>query len=332
MSLRVLALTFGGPETASTYYRIVQYVDILRKGHDIDLVTHRADDFANAPDPRDFDRVVVQKKLLRGGERRAVLGAGRPVIYDLDDAIWQPHRRPHSWWTRWRTNRRLAAMARGASLCLTSNEYLSAGLRRYTARVRILPMALDESIWTPRTVAAGGAIRLGWAGAPANLPYLEALEPELERVLGEFSSARVAVVSGARPNFRRIKFDYLPYEAGREAEMVRTFDIGLLPLPRDSFAAGKSPIKALQYMASGVPTIADAVAGAEEIFAGGGARLVREPADWSTHLRALLVSPGERARVGGEARLRFVANHTRTENARKLAEFLTDPKAIGTVN
>lgn len=326
MSLRVLALTFGGRETASTYYRVAQYVEILRANHGIELVMHRADDFSRAPELRDFDRVFVQKKLLRGSERRAVMAAGRPVLYDIDDAIWHPHGRRHSWFTRWRTDQRLAAIARGASLCLASNEYLAAGLRRFTDRVRILPMALDESIWTPRKAAtAGSAIRLGWAGAPGNLRYLEALEPDLERVLAEFPAARVAVFSGARPNFRRIDFDYLPYESGREADVVRRFDIGLLPLPRDPFASGKSPIKALQYMASGVPAIADAAEGAAEIFAGGGALLAREPGDWSMHLRALLSSAAERAAVGQLARARFVANHTRTENARKLAGFLADP-------
>ena len=325
MSRRVLALTFGGPETASTYYRVAQYVDILRKDHDIEVVMHRADAFGSAPDPRGFDRVLVQKKLLRGSERRAVMGAGRPVLYDLDDAIWYPHGREHAWWTRWRTKRRLAALARGASLCLASNEYLAAGLRPYSAKVRILPMALDESIWTPREATSGGRIRLGWAGAPVNLPYLEAIEPELDQVLREFPDARVAVFSGARPKFKRIDFDFLPYEAGREAEVVRSFDIGLLPLPRGPFAAGKSPIKALQYMASAVPTIADAVAGTEEIFAGGGALLVREPADWSIHLRGLLVSATARECCGADARARFVANHTRSENAQRLAGFLSDP-------
>lgn len=325
MSLRVLALTFGGPETASTYYRVAQYADILRKDHGIELVMHRADAFESAPDPRGFDRVLVQKKLLRGSERRAVLGAGRPVLYDLDDAIWHPHGREHAWWTRWRTNRRLAALARGASLCLASNEYLAAGLRPFSAKVRILPMALDELIWTPREATSGGGIRLGWAGAPVNLPYLEAIEPELDQVLREFPEARVTVFSGGRPKFKRIDFDFLPYEAGREAQVVRSFDIGLLPLPRDPFAAGKSPIKALQYMASGVPTIADAVAGTEEIFAGGGALLVRELGDWSTHLRGLLGSAAQRECLGAAARARFVANHTRSENAQRLAGFLSDP-------
>ena len=128
MSLRVLALTFGGVETASTYYRVAQYVEILRSDHGIELTMHRADDLAKAPDLRAFDRILLQKKLLRAGDRRNVFGAGRPVLYDIDDAIWEPHRREHAWITRWRTNHRLGAIARRANLCLVSNEHLAQGL------------------------------------------------------------------------------------------------------------------------------------------------------------------------------------------------------------
>jgi hypothetical protein len=327
MSLRVLALTFGGPETASTFYRVAQYVESLRRDHDIELVMHRADELATAPDFGEFDRIILQKKLLGSRARRAVFGAGSPVLYDVDDAVWEPHRRKHSWITRWRTNHRLGAIARRASLCLVANEHLAQDLRRHSQTVKVLPMALDESIWTRRISADPHAIRLGWAGAPGNLHYVEALEPMLEPVLKDFPNARVVVFSGARPKFRRIDCEYVPYEAGREAEAVRRFDVGLLPLPRDPFAAGKSPIKALQYMASGVPTVADTVAGTEEIFREGGALLARTPAEWEQHLRTLTESADERAKHGQAARAQFEANHLLTETSRRLAQFLADPVA-----
>src|SRR5262249_6782271 len=118
MSLRVLALTFGGPDTASTYYRVAQYVDIFREEHAMDLTMHRADEIETAPDFRGFDRILLQKKLLGASRRRKIFSAGKPVIFDIDDAIWEPHRRKHSWVTRWRTNQRLGAIARAASRCL----------------------------------------------------------------------------------------------------------------------------------------------------------------------------------------------------------------------
>ena len=327
MSLRVLALTFGGPETASTHYRVAQYVEILRRAHGIELAMHRADQLATAPDLRTFDRILLQKKLLGSHGRRSVFGAGPPVLYDVDDAIWEPHRRKHSWITRWRTNHRLGAIARRAGLCLVSNEHLALGLRRYTPKVAVLPMALDETIWTRRAADEPHTIRLGWSGAPVNLHYLEALEPVLEPVLKEFPNARVVVFSGARPRFRHIDCEYLPFEAGNEPSAVRRFDVGLLPLPRDSFAAGKSPIKALQYMASGVPTIADAVAGTAEIFQDGGALLAQTPQDWAAHLRVLVESGSERARVGDTARVRFEARHALTKTAGEFARYLSEPAA-----
>ena len=327
MSLRVLALTFGGPETASTFYRVVQYTEILRRDYDIELAVHRADQFATAPDFGGFDRIVLQKKLLRAGARRALFGAGRPVLYDIDDAIWEPHGREHAWLTRWRTNHRLGAIARRASLCLVSNDHLAHGLRRHTPKVAVLPMALNESVWSLRSPADPHTIRLGWSGAPGNLHYLEALEPQLETVLKDFPNARVVVFSGARPKFRSIDCEYVPYETGGEAAAVRRFDVGLLPLPRDSFAAGKSPIKALQYMASGVPTIADAVAGTEEIFREGGALLAQSPQDWEKLLRVLVASADERARLGAAARARFETHHALSRTAAQLARRLTDPGA-----
>jgi glycosyltransferase involved in cell wall biosynthesis len=183
-------------------------------------------------------------------------------------------------------------------------------------------------VWTGRTIADPHAIRLGWAGAPGNLHYLEALEPMIEPVLKDFPEARVVVFSGARPKFRRIDCEFVPYEAGREAEAVRRFDVGLLPLPRDPFAVGKSPIKALQYMASGIPTVADAVAGTEEIFREGGALLARTPAEWENHLRTLTASADARAQHGKLARAQFEANHSLSKTAPQLARFLSDPVAV----
>src|SRR4029077_17830739 len=127
--------------------------------------------------------------------------AGPLMVYDVDDAIWDAHLRKHSWLTRWRTNHRLGAIARRASVCLVSNENLGQGLRRDTARVAILPMALDESVWTPRGLSDPHTLRLGWSGAPGNLHYLEALETALEAVLKDFPNARLVVFSGARPKF-----------------------------------------------------------------------------------------------------------------------------------
>ncbi len=324
--MRVLALTFGGPETASTHYRVAQFAPVLAAAHGIELTLLPAREWKGDPDPRGFDAVLLQKTLLSGGRRARLFSRARRVLYDVDDAIWEPHGRPHGLLTRWRTRARLRATVRGAGRVLAANAHLAAGLRarlppREQGRIAVLPMALDPSVWTPRAAAQDDApVFLGWAGAPGNLPYLEALEPVLARLLRDFPRARLRVLCGARPRFRELEFEHEPWSPGAEPAAVRGFDLGLLPLPReDAFAAGKSPIKALQYMASGLPTVADALAGAEEIFATGGALLARGDADWESHLHALLASPAERHALGRAARAAFEARHTLASNAAALA-------------
>lgn len=48
----------------------------------------------------------------------------------------------------------------------------------------------------------------------------------------------------------RLPIDFVPFELQRQIEVPNTFSIGLLPLPDTPFSHGKSPIKALRYMAA----------------------------------------------------------------------------------
>lgn len=320
--MRTLALTFGQATQASSHYRIHQYLAPLRE-HGIALATCAADDFQDWGGLRENDAVIVQKKLLSLGKVRAVRRAAKVLVYDIDDAIWHAHGRRHSWWTRVRTHLRLRAIVRSADLTLAANEVIAEKLRPWARRLEVLPMSLDEKSWTPRTPDAGTAPLIGWSGHPVNLRYLEAIEPALATVLREFPNARLAVFSGERPRFRDLRHDFIPFEAGAEPRVIRGFDIGLLPLDEGAFAAGKSPIKGLQYMASGIPTVLPARGAAMSMFRDSATALfANHDAEWAAALGALLRDPQRRAEMGAAARRDFDARHTLTGNAGVLARLL----------
>src|SRR6202008_3371791 len=56
-----------------------------------------------------------------------------------------------------------------------------------------------------------------------------------------------------------IDIEALAWKEEYETSTIKRFDIGLFPLPEDSWVHGKGGGKALQYMAAGVPTVAQAV-------------------------------------------------------------------------
>ena len=52
----------------------------------------------------------------------------------------------------------------------------------------------------------------------------------------------------------------------REREFLREVDIGLMPLPDNAWTRGKCAYKALQYMAAGIPVVADDVGVSAEVI------------------------------------------------------------------
>ncbi len=308
---KILALTFGDRCQASSGFRVYQFAEPLRTAG-IELDVEPVARFRDWTRARSYDVVLVQKRLLRTGRIRQLRRDARRLVYDVDDAIWEPHGRRHSWFTRWRTRRRLQRIVRLADQCIAANEVLAAHLRAEGGRVAVLPMALDERVWQrppPRPPAA--TVRVGWAGHPVNLRYLEALEPALREVQRQSPEVEFVVFSGAPPGFRELRCRHLPFASGGEREAVLGFDIGLLPLPGGAFSEGKSPIKGLQYLACGIPCVASPLGATCEMFRSGETALFAEDhGGWIEGILKLVRDPVLRQRLGQQGRGEFEARHT----------------------
>lgn len=327
--MKVAALTFGTEECASSYYRIFQLREPL-KSLGVTLTAFEANHFKDWESLSDYDAVILQKRLFSPKIIRSIRKHSKVLIYDTDDAVWEPHGKKHHIWTRWRTEWRLRATVKAADACLVANGYLKDALVRRGGRVQVLPMALDESIWQPQTNTLHGPLRIGWAGAPVNLTYLNQLSPLMLRLQASPTPIEWVVYCGQPPALpAEISVTHIPFQKGTEAQHVQTFAIGLLPLPANDFANGKSPIKALQYMACGVPFVSDRSRGAEELLAGSTAgRLVHGLAEWQDALEQMIRSPELRADMGATGRQVFLSRHSTTATAHQLAESIQRLKNV----
>jgi glycosyltransferase involved in cell wall biosynthesis len=96
----------------------------------------------------------------------------------------------------------------------------------------------------------------------------------------------------------------------------------LLPLPTDAFAAGKSPIKALQYAACGIPCISSPVGATLEIVRPGETGITASTqAEWTSAILRLVDDPDYRHELGCRARLLFMGHHTRTMVQERMLDF-----------
>ena len=98
---------------------------------------------------------------------------------------------------------------------------------------------------------------------------------------------------------------------------LQRFDIGLYPLPMDNqWVLGKSGLKALQYMAVGLPVVATAIGANYRIIENGRSGfLVKTKEEWIAALLTLMNDPQLRKNIGIAARENVEASYSIHANA-----------------
>jgi glycosyltransferase involved in cell wall biosynthesis len=312
--LKLFALTFGGPETPSTHFRIHQYRQAFLE-HGVQIEHALAKEFEDFERLAEYDVVLLQKTLLSRSKIKRIAKHAKVLIYDADDRIWMRAGKPYGLVTRTKLQRRLACTVGSADLCIAANGVIAADQRAAGARrVETLPMSVDTNLWnTEGRQPVAGQLTVGWSGSPGNLVFLEPLVPVMSELLEIYPQLRFSVHCGQRPSFEGLEFTHIPYEPGREPDAVRTFDIGLLPLPDDAFVHGKSPIKALQYYACGAVVVGQDVGATAELLEHDVCALtVNAKRSWKSSLSRLIEDEALRVRLAEAGQDRIQAKHSMT--------------------
>jgi glycosyltransferase involved in cell wall biosynthesis len=71
---------------------------------------------------------------------------------------------------------------------------------------------------------------------------------------------------------------------------VQDLDIGLLPLANEEYSRGKSPIKAIQYLACGVPVVGNVIGATGEILNEKNSIAVSKEDEWIRGLEKLITN------------------------------------------
>ncbi|HEY7509300.1 MAG TPA: glycosyltransferase family 4 protein [Vicinamibacteria bacterium] len=226
----------------------------------------------------------------------------RPVVFDFDDAIYLADTSPANAWAR-----ALKPAGKAAALCglarhvIAGNEVLAGFAAVHARRVTVVPSTVDTDEYQVRARPPNGVPVVGWTGSLTTLPHLLALAPALRRL-----RARVPFelrVIGGHVEVPGLDVRCLPWRPQTEVEDLRPIDVGVMPLPDDDWSRGKCGMKALQYMALGVPAVVSPVGANAVIVSHGVSGLhARTDDEWVDALAELLRDAGLRARLGAAAR------------------------------
>lgn len=244
-----------------------------------------------------YDVVYVQKVALPLFFQRLLRRAARRVAFDFDDAVFSTGDAAR----KARFDRLMAL----AGLVTVENDYTAAYAGRFGGDVFSMTGPIDCGRYAPRAAekAAGEKIVLGWIGSASTTPYLAELAGVLADLRATHPEVALVFVGAARIEALGEACSYVKWGLPAETEALKTFDIGLMPLPDNDWTRGKGGYKVLQYMAAGLPSVASPV-GINSVLVRDGETgfLAATPAEWREKLERLIGDAALRRAMGRAAR------------------------------
>ena len=262
---------------------------------------------------------------------RRIARAGVPIVYDIDDLVHLPHgSRANRFMRMLRGTRKVPELLRLARQVIVCTPYLEAYARRYHDRVTTISSTIDTDAYVPRGVSwATEGVVVGWSGSHSTSPYLHLLDDVL-RVLQHELDVRVTVIGDAGFMAAGLALDARPWRLESEVADLRDIDVGVYPLPHEEWVLGKSGLKALQYMALGIPPVVERIGvNSEIVIDGENGFLASGPEEWGDRLRRLVRDPLLRERMGKETRRTVEERYSVRANAPRYRAILGEAAGAG---
>ncbi len=214
---------------------------------------------------KDFDVVIIQRKLLTAPDLLFVKHYAKKTIFDFDDAIMYRSSRHKNQHSRGRM-RKFRNMMKSVDAVFAGNSYLANKAEKFISsdRIHIFPTVVDLDEYGIKNYGDkhGGKnsdFIVGWIWTFTNLHYLKSIGPAFEEFANRYKNVKLKIVCDKffdLDGIEVVKKGWRPEDV--EADLM-SFDVGVMPLADDIWTKGKCGFKVVQYLATGVPAVATPV-------------------------------------------------------------------------
>jgi glycosyltransferase involved in cell wall biosynthesis len=245
---------------------------------------------------------------------------GVKTVFEMDDDLFHvlPDN-PQAWrvYNRPDVQSTMRACIESADLVTVSTGHLAKEVAREChvdpSKVEVIPNCVAPSMLAlerPRRER----VTVGWAGSSSHTPDLKAVASPLRRFLNEHKQVDFHLIGqdfrkmfGNGPNLRYTGWSKSIPDYWSKID----FDIGIAPLAHSIFNMSKSALKALEYGALGIPTIAsDEAPYREAIIDGVTGFIVHRPDQWRKRLVQLVNDRAMREEMGAAAKAHVTKHYS----------------------
>ncbi len=230
----------------------------------------------------------------------------KKIIYDIDDLVFlAPASKANKFIARFKGKSKPPFLMKKALHVITCTPYLSSYAKQYNSNITDISSTINTDTYIPRVdYEKNNTIVLGWSGSHSTVQYLYLLKEVLLEI-NKIQPFKLLVIGSKDFEIKGLDIECLNWNLETEVKDLQKIDIGLYPLPDEEWVMGKSGLKALQYMALGIPTIATAIGAnfrvIEDSVSG---YLVKSPNEWKEKILVLISNANQRKLIGIKGRAR----------------------------
>jgi glycosyltransferase involved in cell wall biosynthesis len=241
----------------------------------------------------EYDAVFVYREAALLGpaylERR--IAKKKPIIYQLDDPLFMPYRSPSNGYLSY-----LKFFGKIKEIISMSKVVMvnSTQIRQYAeqfnkGKIWQIPSIVDTGKFVykpfpeePRRVC------VGWSGSPTTLKNIKLVEEPLQ-ALSRANICDIHLIGGEHFDLSGVTYSAQKWNSHTEVEDLRKMQIGLVPLPNNSWNPYKFIMKTAQYLALGIVPVGTPMASNPEVIEHGvNGFLAATDAEWSEYLNVLI--------------------------------------------
>jgi len=272
-----------------------------------------------------YDLVYIFRETALLGPaffERLIHRSGVPFVFDFDDAVFVSYKSPSNGYLSYlKFAGKTETSCRLAAHVMAGNPYLATYARRVNQNVSIIPTTIDTDKYKPLAYdRKSRPIVIGWTGSYSTVQHLDTLRETLKKLAGQ-TTFRLRVIGTPSYQIEGIDVEAMPWCANTELEDLSKIDIGIMPLPDDNWSKGKCGLKALQFMALGIPTVCSPVGVNTDIIQDNeNGMLAASEEEWIKKLSMLLESPERREQLGRAGRRTVEQKYSAVSQAPRVHE------------
>ena len=247
----------------------------------------------------------------------------RAVIYDIDDLVYIRIEKGFIRYLKGKS--KPIFLMKKADHVITCTPYLDDFVRKYNSKTTDISSTINTDTYLPvNRYANDHTIVLGWSGSHSTARYLYLLKNVLQQIY-KLHPFKLLVMGDSSFNMEGLDIEAISWSEEKEIPTLQRIDIGLYPLPLEEWVWGKSGLKALQYMALGIPTIATNYATNLRIIQNGVSGFLAGTDDeWIEKIVRLIEDPSLRQQLGMQGRKRVEELYSVKANYSKYLDVLSN--------